>query len=294
MFVMKCCNGATVVMSCSSWCGVPTAPRPVPCGVIVFLHVPKTGGTAVTQFLQHHARGGSHGWWHATATPSTPWESILARLNGGSKRPRQIIIHHVDAQWSFSDRAFQASILAPLECKMRSLGCQLILTTLLRNASSRASSAAFYNHVPHDQFMQWVSTHAQNGMINFLLHNRMRRFRRNISLPVTSADLSQAGDLLKQFDAIGRTEEMEQYLNYFGTLIRASMSTNETKPNRINRTPDKFKYELTAQEHSWTRSQTGLDATLYKSFCKSAASTCPGASMGASRSRSVKRYERTC
>ena len=40
----------------SEWIGVPsTPPPPLPCGVLIFLHVPKTGGTSVREWLLRKA-----------------------------------------------------------------------------------------------------------------------------------------------------------------------------------------------------------------------------------------------
>ena len=43
-------------MACDQWCGLPraAAAKPMRCGVIIYLHIPKTGGSSVTQFLLKH------------------------------------------------------------------------------------------------------------------------------------------------------------------------------------------------------------------------------------------------
>ena len=128
-------------MKCSQWCGMPAMPaRPLHCGVVVYLHIPKTGGSSVAQSLLQHSTGG-RGWWQASVTGNSTWSSIVAKLRQRT-RPKQIIIHHVDSPTALSS---VAQLIKPLDCWLRSQHCRLVLTTTLRDAATRATSAAYCN-----------------------------------------------------------------------------------------------------------------------------------------------------
>lgn len=255
----------------SSWCGVPpTPPRPLRCGVLIYLHVPKTGGSAVTQFLHSRATGG-RGWEFATVTREAQWPAILAALRRRQHRPKQIVVHHVDASVSLSNETLERNYLAPLDCWLRSQGCRLVRTATLREAAARATSAAFYNRVAHDQYSSWVREHASNGITSFLLHNRLRLRRHNRTVPMSQQSLHSAQTFLSGFDAVGRTEELSVFLTYLDGLLLANSSRSGDTANRIreNETPERYKFELSATEQMWTRQHSALDQQLYNSFCTS-------------------------
>lgn len=260
--------------SSARWCGLPPSPpRPLRCGVVVYLHVPKTGGTAVTQFLHQQATGGRNSWWSTTVNEQNTWASIVARMQQ-QQRPRQIVIHHVDTHVALSNATLQRAFIKPLECWLRGKGCRLVITTTLREAASRATSAAFYNRVPHERYSEWVAEHASNGMTSFLLYNRLRLRRQNRTLPMTKQSLGHAEAFLSGMHAVGRTEELTAYLAYMHHLLNGNSSSSalSSQVSRENATPERFKYGLTAEEQAWTRERTMLDQQLYESFCSDA---CP-------------------
>lgn len=243
----------------------PPPSKPLRCGVIVYLHIPKTGGSSVSRFLLQHATGG-HGWWQASVTEKTSWPAIVESIRQ-RKRPKQIIMHHVDSPMAMSDEVLINTVVKPLDCWLRSQGCRLVLTTTLREASARASSAAYYNSVAHSRYAGWVSEHASDGMVSFLLHNRVRIQTHNRSVQMKPLDLRRAQCLLSEFDAVGRTEELEMFLTYLHALIGGEMGNSTAGGHRVNDTPDSQKYQLTAEERAWTSARTQLDGQLYASLC---------------------------
>ena len=258
-----------LAMACSDWCGMPALPmKALHCGVIVYLHIPKTGGSSVTQFLLQHATGG-RGWWQASVTQDSTWGSIVSKVYE-RQRPKQVIIHHVDSPLAFARRDLVSAVIKPLDCWLRSQGCRLVLTTTLREASARAASAAFYNRVPHAQYSKWIDDHASNGMIGFLLHNRVRVVHNHSTVAMGALDLQHARYLLSDFDAIGRTEELGAFMTYLHTLIVGppqELTNRSSTTHHTNDTPNSQKFELTNEERKWTQSRTMLDAELYSSLC---------------------------
>jgi hypothetical protein len=259
--------------SSARWCGLPAQqPRPLRCGVLVYLHVPKTGGSAVTQFLREHVSRSEGTWWLSTVTAQRPWKAIVAHIRK-QRRPKHIVVHHVEATTSLSNASLNHALLAPLQCWLASKGCQLIRTTTLREASARAMSAAFYNHVPQAMYRSWVAEHSSNGMVSFLLHNRLRLRRRNLTLPMNDQSLQRAQAFLATFDAVGRTEDLSAFIRYIhGHLGNSSSSTSQLSRQQSanlheNVTPERFKYILSPGEREWTQERSALDRLLYESLC---------------------------
>lgn len=259
--------------------------------------------TAATAASAHRRHGSSSSHTNRWSTLTVidareTWQTILDRTRQQmaaslTARPRLIIVHHVDATTPFTAPALEADVLEPLDCLLRSRGCRLVRTTLLRDAAERATSAAFYHRVPQDQYRNWIGEHAANSMVAFILNNRMRARRHNRTLPMTTADLQQARRALANFDAIGRTEELDAFLEYLSRLLDWNRRSQETVVSRTNssslqsirttrtipshgskevqvksnETPQQQKYALTREEVAWTRNHTRLDDELIRSLC---------------------------
>ena len=271
------------------WCGVPPPPaRPLRCGVLVYFHIPKTGGSTVSQFLLRHSTGG-RSWWQASVTPNSTWDAIATRLRRRA-RPKQIIIHHVDSPTAIINEALLRTVVRPLDCWLRSQGCRLVLTTTLREAEARAASAAYYNRVPHAGYATWVAEHARDAMVTFVLHNRvrLRKLPNRTAAQMGDLELQKALRLLSGFDAVGRTEEMHVFLGYLRALLGGVANAPAgqqglASADRINDTPQQHKYELTAEERTWTARHTALDAQLYHSLCTRGAVHCALRTLGAQK-----------
>jgi hypothetical protein len=250
---------------CSS-CGLTNPPTPMRCGVLAFLHVPKTGGSTVEKELRHLTA--STGWSHATITANRTWAHLLQQMRAAQSAalPKMVVIHHVESRVAMLDPGFKRDILRPLACVLRAKGCQLLQATVLRNVSARAVSAAFYNRVPRERFADWVGEHATDGMISFLLHNRMRLRRFNRTVPMTSEDLRRAQAGIAEFDVVGRTEELKAFLTYVYSLLGAQPRT-DASVDSVNPTPAAHKYELSREQAAWTRERTMLDAEMVRTAC---------------------------
>ena len=250
----------------------PAAVSTVPCGVIAFLHIPKTGGSSVTRHLQQHSLG-VQGWSHTTITTTHTWSKVLERIRRQHGRPKLVVIQHVEAPVAWADPILQRNVIGPLSCLLRAQGCRLIRTTVLRNASERATSAAFYNRIVSTQYSDWIGEHATDGIISFLLYNRMRHRIQNQTMRVTRVELRRAQLSLAEFDAIGRTEELDTFIDHLDALLGwrqlplASTVAIASLEAHVNLTPELVKYQLSLEQQAWTSVRTSLDAELAARLC---------------------------
>jgi hypothetical protein len=246
------------------YCGLPAVAPPLRCGVLAYLHIPKTGGSSVTQFLQRHTVGG-RGWSLRTINAQYTWSHVLEQIQQQQSRPKMVVVHHVDAGTAISDPRLLADVLEPLDCHLRKRGCRLVRATVLRDAVARATSAAFFNGVPHDLYAKWIAEHAADGTIAFLLANRMKVGGDH---RVTSGHLQIALRALARFEAVGRTEELGAFLAHISRLLGwpSALSDPDNVPS-ANPTPSTRRYELSHEEYEWTSNHTMLDAQLVASLC---------------------------
>ena len=84
---------------CVAWCGVPERIadiQPMKCGVLVYGHVPKTGGTTVVEELKRVANESA---WSYVNLGHYSASEALAKLRTPARSPHTILQVHVAAPW---------------------------------------------------------------------------------------------------------------------------------------------------------------------------------------------------
>ena len=200
-------------------------------------------------------------WQHVTVSAETPWSAVLERARE-QKYPRLVVVQHVESPKSL---VASAADLRELQCALKAKGCTLVRATTLRDAAARAASAAFYNRAPRAKFGRWVQEHATNGMTTFLVHNRMRRRRHNRTVALADADFERALAALAEFDVVGRTEQLDEFLRAVAVRMRW---TPPAATAAANPTPRAQRHDLSAEERAWVHNRTALDAELVSSLCE--------------------------
>lgn len=188
---------------------VPTAAgstQRASCGIYYFYHVGKCGGESVQRWQKSFTTSGDtarfqHLDWYLVGTNgeyNSVWregfrfiedlvlhnmttqssDSIISlkNLNTASNYTATKAERH-PLQWLSVHQHHQTPGLRYLMPKLRkwkqrlvSIGCDLILTTVLRNPFSRAKSILSYNSIPEERFQWYISTKFE-GQARYLLYN---------------------------------------------------------------------------------------------------------------------------
>ena len=272
----------SVVCSRTAWNGVPPPTQawrqqqPVPCGVLWFLHISKTGGETVRSHLRGRAR--KHGWSFLDMYTSTSprslrrpgrWEierhvHVLAQhLN--QTRPR-LVVHQHDGVGGFGEY-FLDRVLRPLSCRWQQSAseCKVVLTTVLRDPVARTISQAQSDGLPPAEFAAFARAQA-NFQTKYILFGTDWRVR---SLFLANATVEQSllgpvRSVLSHFALIGRTEELGTYLTALDSVMDwAQPGSNHTAQGHRS----KLRWNLTRTQAEDAHRFSTVDAELYRTFC---------------------------
>lgn len=291
---------------CSArWCGVGprmqpllAAARPLRCGVLWFLHIGKTGGSTVANFLK--ASQDTAGWqfvefWGKAANPhwnqSSGWRRIQQAL-GASAAPRLAVHHHHGVPGVLAPEL--GAWLAQLRLRLKARGCALIVATLLREPVSRALSHGTYDratppelcgHARDTSDTQWRSLLATWGCDQARVGPCVAFGRGDDPAPSLPQRLALAtralgggstraaelgGSWLRRlaevFDLVGATHELARFLALLRGLIGYAGVVAATKAV-VNPTDDCDKYEPSPEQLWWVREHNQVDAALYSAWC---------------------------
>jgi len=214
------------------------------CGVVYFVHLPKSGGSAVTDyFYQHLGRSGIFDYDYFStlnadhdiqrigsadafkthkSDPSVyhNWVKQVDQIEGivknyDRKRPANgwSLIH----QQSFTPGLkYSMSNITRWRRTIEKFGCKFVLLTVLRQPVKRMISHLHYFLVEHADVKDYVTGYGANFMLKSLLYGECdysfdipRCYGENMPTP-TFSDLQYALDIVNQFDVIGTVEGFDQ------------------------------------------------------------------------------------
>jgi len=297
--------GSDEMLVCPRWGGLARLKHGVgdPCGVWLWVHVKKTGGTTVGESVIKAAV--EQGWERLVIVPtpakpgaggrekfqlppvwttkgarslrsvpmSTPvskslsgtWPDVLQRVNR-TARPRLVARMHVQSVHDRFAHSWAQDVEVPLKRMLAEKGCRLHRATVLREATSRAISSAFYEHVPHAHYSEFVR-HESNYQVGFLqdVFTSLPKATEAPYRHVAPADVAAVLSLLSTFDLVGRTEELEQFEDAFAAAL--GLRAGSVALRHDNPTPTTQRYDLTPQEVELTERMNALDAQLVQGLC---------------------------
>jgi hypothetical protein len=156
------------------------------------------------------------------------------------------------------------TVVLPLKKMLNEKGCSLRLVTILRDPVSRIVSQLHYSKIPEE--------HAQDHMFSSTNINYESRFllrgyptwdapwwKESISNVSFAAE---ARDLLKNFDAVGQTENLGSFVSYIKQTLHCSL------PDQIHHSnPADYAYYVNETTLQRLRAFVRGDNDLYCSYC---------------------------
>ena len=178
--------------ACSRWTGLPEsdadAEPPMECGVLWYLHVPKTGGTTMSHYFesQHEL----HGWQYANMwklpvprnergelhdpvvwtgwNTSAQWQVALDAL--AADKPK-LIVHSHHNMPGLSEPYMVEQVLRPMARSLKQKGCDLRFATMLREPVAEVTSLLLFGKTPKEKFtskmLKWTDAMAKYVVWNY-------------------------------------------------------------------------------------------------------------------------------
>ena len=291
-------RSSTMHPVCSRWAGMPPATTPaMQCGVLWMLHVPKTGGTTLGRFMQQCAadrgfpavdfRHSDARFFHGST--QKPWANLSAHVLA-YPRPLAAVVHHMGIPGL--EPALYREVLLPLRAMLEAKNCTLRLVTMLRSPGERVISSLFYNAT----FKNGSSLMTPSRMAAALNHkgtNNLNNFQARFVVrgyPIHDSKwhaekmaddtglAHEALAVLGRFDAVGRTEELQETIEYVARSLscphlpsaapnrRALAGCTSTYNATCNKSVKPFE-PSTEQLRLAEQMAGGEDNALYRSFC---------------------------
>ena len=286
---------------CDEWTGTSAArtEKPLTCGVLWFLHIPKTGGTTLMRHF--HANKGRNGWRYAnmwknpvpeeergapgsghqwaTWNISREWTHVV--LDELAKPKPKLIVHSHHNMPGLGDAYMRDAILHPMAKSMRSKGCGVRFVTVLREPVAEIVSLMMFRHVPPSSFVECVEKNAE-ATSKYIMYNFRTQwpemYRTGVPTQEEGEALLQAGqDVLHNFSLVGRTDQLDDFVADINVMLGwpARLTAAPVRTGRQGQESDAetrsswVPYEPNATQLARVREANIFDSLLYHSFCAS-------------------------
>ena len=210
------------------------------CGLFYFYHVGKCGGTSVSKWMRKLTKANPeelefYNWWHQSNNTQFDWRidfnEIDTKLRSGyvttssshasnteNTSKNWIMLHHHHGSPGLR---YMMPKLQEWKQILEKQGCDLIMTTTLRDPMSRAKSVVQYRNLPKDEFYDYFKGTGFSSQASYLLHNRYvknlppeftRMGEQYLSSSNNEAVVDEIVNYLKEFDIVGRTESLDDFI----------------------------------------------------------------------------------
>lgn len=205
------------------------------CGVFYFYHVGKCGGTSVNSWMKQTNQENSqstkyYNWWRQNTKPADfDWHHDLEEmdrvissktLSSSQNSTNWMMVHHHHGSPGLR---FMMPHLEEWKHDLQAQGCDLILTTVLREPMSRARSVVQYINLPRQKFFSYFENNRFQSQTAYLIFNRGGKERisglsskflpdgkRN--LRTTQTEVDEAVSYLEKFNVVGQTSELDDFI----------------------------------------------------------------------------------
>ena len=261
--------------TCKNWCGVPKAQdvRPMQCGVLWFVHIPKNGGSTTWDYLKRNAAanhwktaeigapafalGGPKQWkWNE----SDGWRD--AEIEMRKKEPKLIVHWNTRAEGS---GYMMRNHLPQVACEMQAKGCDFQMATMLRDPVDHVTSEMGHQTMTPSVLQSHVSTFS-NSQVKSLLFNDAENWPSAYKHGDASADIqliAPASSMIKDFAIVGQTESMGPALK----ALQQTLGFAESSVQQLSAPPAEAPVTLAEEDIALIRDSTEVDHLLYNNLC---------------------------
>ena len=309
---------------CDTWMGLPSsdaeALAPMECGVLWFLHIPKTGGTTIQHHFHDHAAkqgwefvnmwkldvpeeersdqppGAAQLWgvwdespdsgreyWAAWNT-SRAWHRVLKEAN--SPNPK-LIVHAHHNMPGLGDPYFVEQVLDPMRHRLSEKGCEMRLATILREPVAEVTSLMLFNKIPQEEFVEKMEHHA-DAMSKYVTFNYETQWPIEFKQPgrtpweLGGKILAVARDILSEFSLVGRTEDLDPFMRSVNQALGwpLDLHSKAWRTGRENEESVPPPYTPTPEQVDAVKAVNAIDSQLYHTFCAEPAAQPAGEQAG--------------
>jgi hypothetical protein len=264
--------------------------QPSQCGLYYFYHVGKCGGTSVRNWMIRLQQANplnitsDFDFWHYE-NEDYDWRQQLndmedvvysGKLAVGDKSWLSVHHHH-----GAPGLRFMMPRLRAWKTTLQSQGCDLILTTVLREPLSRARSIVHYKknfqRKDFEPFFESGKNNREEGVVNYLLFNKDLKvvpsaysseyFKGGPRQDILSTEaIDEVVDYLKEFDIVGQTNELDSFIALsekatgWSELIHSGF--DKGKALKSNKSVQKF--NITAEMESFMAHYLQSDLIVWK------------------------------
>ena len=253
--------------------------EPMSCGLLYYVHIPKTGGSTVFDRLQKVGWAYNRLYWGDDGpAEENKWVADPERWKNSSgwkwahkilaaKRPKIILEAHHGAPGL---EYMVNNVLGDMACALKAKGCQLRVVTVLRSPVERMASTLVFNEhgMPNETKTLSLLERGADEQTRYLLKGHTKQWTnpkwRELPSPksVDAEVVSRAQNVLSYAYLVGNSRRLDEFMGQVYTLLGVDKPADA--PNASNVTPDDADIPKELKGALWRATQS--DRSLFFSW----------------------------